>query len=107
MATIDLSDYRPKPKKAVKKEVTEGAFDLLSKDISFGDGQLPDKKKESFYNELGTLIRSGIDIKTALDLTASSFTSKKDASLFATIEKSVIAGKSLSETLQGNAKFSQ
>lgn len=107
MATINLSDYKPQQKKATQKYTGKGTFDFLSKDISFGDGQLPDKKKESFYNELGTLIRSGIDIKTALDLTASSFTSKKDTALFAEIEKSVIAGKSLSETLQGNEKFSQ
>ncbi|PWS28867.1 type II secretion system F family protein [Pedobacter yonginense] len=107
MATINLSDFKTSAKKTAPKDNVKGALGFLSRDISFGDGQLPDKKKEGFYNELGTLIRSGIDIKTALDLTASSFTSKKDTALFETINQSVVSGKSLSETLQGNDKFSQ
>ncbi|SES20229.1 type II secretion system F family protein [Pedobacter rhizosphaerae] len=106
MSTIDISSYKPK-KKSPEKGSGKTALDFLNQDISFGDGQLPDKKKESFYNELGTLIRSGIDIKSALELTASSFTQTKDVALFASIQKEVIAGKSLSETLATQDKFSR
>ena len=81
-------------------------MDVLNRDISFSKGQLSDKKKEAFYNELGTLIRSSIDIKTALELTSSSYSHAKDINLFEAIQREVISGKSLSETLEQNDKFS-
>ncbi|WP_199140350.1 type II secretion system F family protein [Pedobacter sp. ASV12] len=105
MPSINISNYQ-QPKKAPQKDSGSAFFELLNKDISFGNGQLPDKKKEAFYNELGTLIQSGIDIKTALELTASSYTNAKDVALFETIQKEVVAGNSLSETLKNNEKFS-
>ncbi len=105
MPSINISNYQQQ-KKTPQKEAGGGLFELLNKDISFGNGQLPDKKKEAFYNELGTLIQSGIDIKTALELTASSYTNAKDVALFEVIQKEVVAGNSLSETLKNNEKFS-
>ncbi len=105
MASIDISEYKPKPKKATATS-NSNVLDFLNKDISFGNGQLPDKKKEAFYNELGTLTRSGIDIKTALELTSSSYTHAKDTILFKAIQQDVVAGKSLSESLQHQGKFS-
>ncbi len=105
MPTIDISNYQQK-KKVKEPAAAVHILAFMSKDLSFGDGQLADKKKEAFYNELSTLINSGIDIKTALELTASSFTQEKDISLFAAIQKEVIEGKSLSETLQQHKKFS-
>lgn len=106
MPSIDISNFKSRKKVPQKKEEVN-LLDFLNKDISFGDGQLADKKKEAFYNELSTLIRSGIDIKTSLELTASSYTKVKDVQLFEAIQKEVIAGKSLSETLKCNQKFSQ
>lgn len=105
MAGIDISKLKPISQNS-KESSPVGLFEFLNTDISFGDGQLSDKKKEAFYNELSTLINSGIDIRTALELTASSFTSAKDLMLFGEILKQVIGGQSLSESLQGNAKFS-
>lgn len=106
MASVDISNFNKK-KSAPETVAGPGLFDMLNRDVSFGDGQLPDKKKEAFYNELGTLIRSGIDIKTSLELTSSSYTKAKDIALFAAIQKEVVAGKSLSETLEKNDKFSR
>ncbi len=106
MPSIDISNFKAKKKEETPKERLN-VFDFLNKDISFGNEQLADKKKEAFYNELSTLIRSGIDIKTSLSLTASSFTQVKDVELFKNIQKEVIEGKSLSETLKTNQKFSQ
>ncbi|KIO77973.1 general secretion pathway protein GspF [Pedobacter lusitanus] len=105
MGSIDISNFKQKPKKTNEGSKT-GILDFLNRDIAFGDGQLPDKKKEAFYNELGTLTRSGIDIKTALDLTSSSYTKPKDVELFKSIREAVVAGKSLSETLKDQDKFS-
>ncbi|TCD05839.1 type II secretion system F family protein [Pedobacter frigidisoli] len=108
MKPIDISTFQKKTKvlKDPKLRNGNGILDFMTRDISFGSGQLPDKKKQGFYNELGTLIRSGIDIRTALALTISTYT-KKDAELFAAIEKSVIAGQSLSQTLELQDKFSR
>lgn len=106
MASIDISNYKLK-KKPVEAKKPMGLMELLNRDVSFGSGQLPDKKKEAFYHELGTLIRSGIDIKTSLELTVSSYTHAKDIALFEVIQKEVVAGKSLSETLELQAKFSK
>ncbi len=105
MPSIDISKIQKKNSPLKEKQET-GVFDFLSKDISFGKGKLSDKKKEGFYNELGTLIRSGIDIRSALELTAGSYTQKKDMELFSSVQKQVIEGKSLSETMQAESKFS-
>jgi type IV pilus assembly protein PilC len=105
MPSIDISGIR-KPKKVSKEQNTTSVFDFMNQDLSFKDSQLSDKKKEAFYHELGTLIRSGIDIKTALTLTASSYTNQNDVSLFNAVQNEVIAGKSLSETLSSFKKFS-
>jgi len=105
MPSIDISKYQKKSSAPRQKE-GGGAFAFLSKDISFSNGKLSDKKKEGFYNELGTLIRSGIDIRSALELTAGSYNQKKDVELFTAVQKQVIAGKSLSETMQAESKFS-
>lgn len=105
MASIDISAYGKKDRPKAKPG-GNGLLELLGKDISFGNGQLSDRKKEGFYNELGTLIRSGIDLRSALELTAGSYTNKKDAALFASVLQQVISGKSLSETMQGEKKFS-
>ena len=105
MPSIDISKIRKKDT-PLKENEGAGFFAFLSKDISFGKGKLSDKKKESFYNELGTLIRSGIDIRSALELTAGSYTQKKDMELFSSVQKQVIEGKSLSETMQAESKFS-
>jgi type IV pilus assembly protein PilC len=103
MPAIDISNLKTNKKTSPTKE---SLFDFMGKELSFGDGQLPDKKKEAFYNELGTLISSGINLKTALELTSSSYTRKADITLFASIQQEVINGKSLSSTLMDNRKFS-
>nr|WP_199157674.1 type II secretion system F family protein [Pedobacter sp. ASV2] len=105
MPSIDISGYKQKPKK-INHSSKNGLLELLNKDISFGSSQLSDKKKEAFYNELGTLTRSGIDIKTALELTCSSYTQVKDLELFKKIQAEVVSGKSLSDALKNENKFS-
>lgn len=106
MPSIDLSNFKTVPKKAGTKATNESIFDFLNKELSFGKKQLTDKKKEAFYSELGTLIKSGIDIKTALDMVSASFEKKADQTLLNEISKAVIAGQSLSATLAQTSHFS-
>lgn len=68
--------------------------------------KLKDKQKESFYSELGTLLDSGIDIKSAFDIIIEMQPKKKQRQLFESIKKSVINGKSLSTSLSETTLFS-
>lgn len=103
--SLDISAVNKKKNKPAAPRQSE-ILSLLSREITFGNGQLVDKKKESFYHELGTLIRSGIDIKSALELSTSSFSKHADRIMFDAIKQEVVKGKSLSESLQGQGKFS-
>ncbi|MBB2144007.1 type II secretion system F family protein [Pedobacter sp. LMG 31464] len=107
MPSIDISAYQTKKKPSNKQDTTKSIFELFNTDIRFGDNyQLPDKKKVAFYSELSTLIKSGIDIKTSLDLVSESFEKEADKILFNQIKNQVIEGQSLSETLEKTNKFS-
>lgn len=105
MPAIDISRY---PKKKQGKPVKPGIdlFSFMSKDISFGNGQIPDKKKESLYLELSTLLLSGIDLRTALDLILVDQENQKDKVLFEGIRKQVLSGLALSEAIKGTGRFS-
>lgn len=79
---------------------------ILSKDIKFGNGQLNDKKKESFYSEMGILLASGIDIRTALEIVADEQKSEIDKNMYHTIKSDIIKGSGLSDAINKSGKFS-
>lgn len=81
-------------------------IEFLNKDISFSSGNLSDKKKEHFYNELSVMLNSGIDSGTAINLIAEQDNKAKDKELFGKINQLLIKGKSLSEALRQTNKFS-
>lgn len=91
-------------KNKVNKQ-TGSAFDFLNKDISFKKG-ISDKIKERFYSDLGILLSSGIDIKTALELIVQEKKKKNKVLIFETIKDNVIKGNSLSEAMNNTKKFS-
>lgn len=107
MPQIDISRY-PKKKPTAAKTGTEQTdiFAFLNKDISFGNGQLADKKKESLYLELSTLLLSGIDLRSALDLILVDQDQPKEKLLFENIRKHVLEGMALSDALKQAGKFS-
>ena len=115
MSKVNISRYKKvqhrlsKTKPTGTHSKTEGKFDLiefLNKDISFGNKQLSDKRKEEFYLEFSTLLLSGIDIRTAFDLILVDQKNKKGRSVFEHIKEDVIAGFSLSEAIYKSNKFS-
>ncbi|WP_276090977.1 type II secretion system F family protein [Pedobacter sp. JY14-1] len=79
---------------------------LLSKDISFGGTGLNDQKKTSFFFELGTLLRSGIDLKNSLDLVTLESLKDKQVAVYRDIKAKVISGASLSRAVKETGKFS-
>lgn len=115
MSKVDISRYKKahshssKRRAQSSKDNVVSQFDLvafLNKDISFGNKQLSDKKKEEFYLEFSTLLLSGIDIRTAFDLILIDQRNKKGRSVFEQIKDSVINGSSLSEAMYRSNKFS-
>lgn len=107
MPPIDLSGYKTSKKEVPKNQGTGLSITaLLSKDISFGKATVSDRKKESFYMELSTLLLSEIDLRTALDLILVDQDKAKDKSLFEAIREDVLQGNSLSDALKRTDKFS-
>ncbi|CAM4116928.1 type IV pilus assembly protein PilC [Pedobacter westerhofensis] len=105
MPSIDISRYPAKKPSPVKKEST-GVLAFLNQDITFGSNQVADKKKEGLYLELSTLLLSGIDLRTALELILVDQEDAKDKDLFEQIKKNILSGASLSDALKEAGKFS-
>lgn len=107
---IDISEYQQKRVKVPEKdEAVQASFswtELLSKDITFGSGKLSDKKKDSFFFELSTLLQSGIDLKNSLDLMTLDSLKDKHLLVIKQIKDKVISGQSMALAVQGSGKFS-
>jgi type IV pilus assembly protein PilC len=107
MPSIDLSRYE---KKKIAKPAGTGAggglIALLNRDISFGSKELSDKKKESMYLELSSLLQAGIDLKSSFELVMADQQKEKDKLLFKTIQDAVLSGTTFSQALQQIGKFS-
>jgi type IV pilus assembly protein PilC len=108
MPSIDLSRYEKK--KIAKRPVTPpregGLAALLNRDISFGSKELSDKKKESLYLELGSLLAAGINLKSSFELVLADQKKEKDKLLFKNIREAVVGGTSFSQALRQSGKFS-
>lgn len=105
MPPIDISRYQKK-KQVHQSGEGNDLFAFLNKDITFGSRQVPDKKKESLYMELSTLLLSGIDLRTALELILVDQQQPKDKALFEGIRQKVLSGLSLSQALKETGRFS-
>lgn len=105
MPSIDISRYQKK-KQPVQKGRDGDLFAFLNKDISFGSKQVSDKKKEGLYVELSTLLLSGIDLRTSLELILVDQENAKDKALFEGIRQRILSGAALSEALKETERFS-
>lgn len=105
MPSIDISRYQKK-KQPANKVQSKDWFALLNKDISFGGKQVSDKKKEGLYVELSTLLLSGIDLRTSLELILVDQENEKDKSLFEGIRQRILSGLALSDALKETERFS-
>ena len=100
------STFHPKESHVPSRSVLKKLETILSKDIRIGSGQLNDKKKESFYSEMGILLSSGIDIRTALEIIAEEQKSEIDKKMFHTIKTDIVKGAGLSDAMNTSGKFS-
>lgn len=94
------------PLRAKEKEQSNRLTDLLSKDISFGEGGWTDKKKERFYSELYILFSAGVDIRSALELIEEGQSKEKDKLLVQNLRDWVVSGESFSRAIEKSGKFS-
>ncbi|MFN3402663.1 MAG: type II secretion system F family protein [Cytophagaceae bacterium] len=106
MQGIDISKIDNQKKQKEEKSFIENIGNALNKDISlFGSG-FSDKKKESFYHELGILLQAGVDIKTTLEIITDNQVKEKDKLLFEEIKKQVVSGSTLSNAIKQSGQFS-
>jgi len=77
---------------------------FLNKDIKLGGNKLNDRKKERFYSELETLLKAGVDIRSALALIEEE-QKKKDIPHYRLIREKVTEGAGLSEALAVGKTF--
>jgi len=95
-------------KSAPKQKPSNGSSSItafLSQDIQLFPYKLKDKKKESFYLELSSLLSSSVDIRTCLSLIIEQQSKQKDKALIMQINEDVIGGKSLSDAMEDTKKF--
>jgi type IV pilus assembly protein PilC len=79
---------------------------LLGTEFHFRGKAWSLKKKFGFYSDLGMLLSSGIDMKSAFEIIIENLKKREDKKLILSISDSVIAGESLSKSMQNSGKFS-
>jgi type IV pilus assembly protein PilC len=102
---IDLSKIKKTSSSSSEKESGKSILDYLNKDIALFGKQLKDKKKENFYSELGILIISGVDIRTALEIITEEQKATADREMFRKIYDDIVNGDSLSEAMLKTERF--
>ncbi len=108
MASIDLSKYPDKEKvKAATKKAKENSAlsDVLNTEISFLEKKFGAKEKEGFYSELGLLLSTGVDIKTAFEIIEEDIPNKKHKALLEQIKNDIISGKRIFEAISIHEKI--
>ena len=78
---------------------------IWNRDISFGGNKLSDKLKSTFYHQLKTLVSSGVDIRSSLELVRDQFKTKKSTAIVDQIIEALVKGKSLSDAFDASGKF--
>lgn len=110
MSSLDLSKYQNKPEKKAapaKQEngsLSEKLSESLSRDIAFFDKKFGQNQKEAFYSELGLLLSSGIDIKTALEIIEDQLKVKKHKEILSQIKDDIISGNAVWEAIHKHPK---
>lgn len=93
-------------KKDGKAKQSSGLDNLLKKEITLFGKRFGAKQKEQFYTELSVLLSSGIRLKDALQLLATTQKKKDTAALYLGLGDGIIAGSDFSVLLASNKYFS-
>lgn len=79
---------------------------FFSKEITFFQ-KFSDKKKETFYNELYSLLHAGIDLKTGLEILGEGAKNTLEKDLIDHIRIELINGSKLSDAFKSSNKFTE
>ncbi len=107
MSGIDLSKYTEQhvfQKTPSKTLDAEGLSGLLNTEISFFEKKFGAKEKEGFYSELGLLLSTGVDIKTAFEIIEEDIPNKKHKLLLEQIKNDIISGMRIYEAVSKHEK---
>jgi len=102
MAVIDLAKYQEKAAQSpsgTAKETKEGLSGFLNMEITFMQKKFGPKEKEGFYSELGLLLSTGVDIKTAFEIIEEDVPDKKHKALLQQIKNDIISGMRIFEAI--------
>jgi type IV pilus assembly protein PilC len=108
MAGVDLLKYQER--KAHRSQEAEGKkasmnTGFLNKEITFLEKKFGAKEKEAFYSELGLLLSTGVDIKTAFEIIEEDMPNKKHKLLLTEIKNDIISGKRIYEAVSKHEKI--
>ena len=108
MSGIDISKFTTQ--KAVITTVNSASerksFNaILTSDIKLFKKRFGDKEKERFYSELGLLLGTGVDIKTAFEIIEEDITVKEHQCLVCKIKECIIGGQLMYEAIDTNSNI--
>ncbi|MBZ9731343.1 type II secretion system F family protein [Salegentibacter sp. JZCK2] len=87
-----------------KAETTASLDTLLKKEIRLFGKSFSDKKKEQFYSEISVLLKSGVNLKMALDLIEES-QKEKDRKIIKELNEQIIKGSTLAAAMEKDSNF--
>ncbi|MEW7280948.1 type II secretion system F family protein [Aquimarina sp. 2201CG1-2-11] len=88
-----------------KKEASFDVSSILTKEITLFGGSFGAKKKEQWYAELSVLLKSGIDLRSGLELLAETQKKEKDQNLMKSMLFQLVSGAPFSEILNKDNNF--
>jgi type IV pilus assembly protein PilC len=103
--SISVKHIESSVKKSRSKE-NKPIVNFLKKDISLSAKKISIKKKEEFYSELGILLSSGIDLKTAMEIITEEQKSEHIKKIYKEIAQNIIEGEGLSDALSHSNHYS-
>jgi type IV pilus assembly protein PilC len=108
MAGIDLAKYSEKSftnTAATRSMDSASVTGMLNKEITFLEKKFGPKEKEAFYSELGLLLSTGVDIKTAFEIIEEDIPNKKHKALLEQIKNDIISGMRIFEAISKHDKI--
>ncbi|WP_027392704.1 type II secretion system F family protein [Aquimarina latercula] len=92
-------------KKTKQENTSFDISEILTKEITLFGNAFNSKKKEQWYAELSVLLKSGIDLKSGLELLSETQKKEKDQKLMNSMLLKLIDGNAFSEILKADKNF--
>ncbi len=104
MNSLDLRQFAAAPKPTLSD--TGFLTSLLSKEINLFPKKFDERRKQSFFMELYSMVSSGVNLKTALEIIIAQEQEQKFKQKFEFLDRYVVEGNSFSDALRESGLFS-